>query len=54
MTIRIVNGKKLELTDNNVIGFYKAEITQFGNGAKINCKKEFFDKNYKAWVVICK
>ncbi len=54
MAISIKNGDKLELSDNRVVGFYMAKITKFGNGAKIDCKKEFLDKKYKAYVVIVK
>lgn len=52
MTIKIFNAKGIELKDERVIGFYKTKITPFGNGAKIDCKKEFLDKKFKAYVVI--
>jgi len=54
MTIKIINAKKLELKDNRVKSFYKANITSFGNGAKIDCKKEFLNKGFKVYVVIYK
>lgn len=54
MTIKIINAKKIELEDNKVVAFYKSDITAFGNGAKIDCKKEFLDKGFKAYVVVCK
>ena len=53
MTIKI-NTKKIELQDDRVVGFYKAKITKFGNGAMVPCRKEFLNKKYKAYVVIYK
>jgi len=52
MTIKITNAKKIELEDKRVKAFYKTDITSFGNGAKIDCKKEFLNKGFKAYVVI--
>ena len=53
MTIKI-SDKSIELKDDKVICFYKADITKFGNGAKIDCKKEYYEQGYKAIVVVCK
>ena len=53
MVLKIDN-KSLVLEDNNVISFFKGNITKIGNGAKINCKKEFLDKGYTCWVVVVK
>ena len=53
MTIKILKSKTLELKQKDIIAFYKADITNFGNGAKIDCKKEFLDKRLKAYVVVC-
>jgi len=33
---------KLQLT--NIRGFYKREVTKFGNGAKVDCPKEHLGK----------
>ena len=43
--------KKLNLTDE-IIGFFEKKVTRFGNGAKIDCPKEFLGK--RVYVVICK
>ena len=43
--------KKLNLTDE-ILGFFEKKVTRFGNGAKIDCPKEFLDK--RVYVVICK
>ena len=36
----------------NVIGFFQKPVTSFGNGAKIDCPKEFLGRN--VYVIICK
>ena len=41
---------KLVLTDN-VIGFFQKTVTPFGNGAKINCPKEFLGRTVYIVVV---
>lgn len=43
--------KKLNLTDD-IIGFFEKKVTKFGNGAKVDCPKEFLGK--RVYVVICK
>lgn len=48
-----IRKNELILKDKNIVGFYKANITKFGNGAKIGCKKEFLEKGLKVWVVLC-
>ena len=40
--IEIQSGK-LVLTEN-VIGFFRKNVTKFGTGAKIDCPKEFIGK----------
>jgi putative transposon-encoded protein len=45
-----LKGKKLSLTDE-ILGFFEKRVTKFGNGAKIDCPKEFLGK--RVYVVIC-
>ena len=47
--IRVEKGK-LVLTDN-VAGFFKKTVTPFGNGAKIDCPKEFLGRTVYVVVV---
>ena len=47
--IEIETGK-LVLTDE-VIGFFQKTVTRFGTGAKIDCPKEYLNKN--VYVVVC-
>lgn len=42
--------KKLNLSDE-ILGFFEKRVTRFGNGAKIDCPKEFLGK--RVYVVIC-
>ena len=48
--LRLKQGR-LELSDD-VIGFFEREVTKFGNGAKIDCPKEFLGK--RVYVIVCK
>ena len=34
-----------ELTIKGIIGFIKRKVTSFGNGAKVNCPKEYLGKS---------
>ena len=45
-----LKGKKLSLTDE-ILSFFEKRVTKFGNGAKIDCPKEFLGK--RVYVVIC-
>ncbi|MCK5601419.1 DUF2080 family transposase-associated protein [Candidatus Pacearchaeota archaeon] len=45
-----LKGKKLNLSDE-ILGFFEKRVTKFGNGAKIDCPKEFLGK--RVYVVIC-
>jgi len=45
-----LKGKKLDLSDE-ILGFFEKRVTRFGNGAKIDCPKEFLGK--RVYVVIC-
>jgi putative transposon-encoded protein len=47
--IRVEKGK-LILTDN-VTGFFQKTVTPFGNGAKIDCPKEFLGRTVYVLVV---
>ena len=42
--------KKPVISFGNVQGFFKKKVTKFGNGAKIDCPKEYLGKN--VYVVI--
>jgi len=42
--------KRLNLSDE-ILGFFEKRVTKFGNGAKIDCPKEFLGK--RVYVVIC-
>jgi len=42
--------EKTELRVTNITGFYEKTVTPFGNGAKIDCQKEYIGK--RAYVVI--
>ena len=50
--VKIKNGEKLVFNRKDVIGFLQAEVTDFGNGAKINFSKDYF--NNQVYVVVCK
>ena len=34
-----------ELKIKGILGFIKRKVTSFGNGAKVNCPKEYLGKN---------
>ena len=36
---------KNELTLNGIEGFFKKKVTKFGTGAKVDCPKEYLNKN---------
>ena len=48
--IKIETKSKLIITD--IEGFYKREVTPFGNSAKVDCPKEHMGK--KAYLIIIK
>ena len=35
---------KSKLSLENIKGFLKRKVTKFGNGAKVDCPKEYLDK----------
>ncbi len=39
-----------ELKVKNIKGYFKKKVTRFGTGAKIDCPKEYLDK--EAYVII--
>ena len=40
----MVKDVKNELKVKNIRGFFKKKVTKFGTGAKIDCPKEYLDK----------
>jgi len=40
----MVKEVKNELKMKNIKGFFKKKVTNFGTGAKIDCPKEYLDK----------
>ena len=47
--IKLQRGR-IDLTDE-VIGFFERRVTRFGNGAKVDCPKEFLGK--RVYLVVC-
>jgi len=37
------------LLEWEVVGFFEKHVTKFGNGAKIDCPKEYLGKPYTCW-----
>ena len=44
-----INGRS-ELKVKNIEGFFEKKVTKFGNGAKVDCPKEYLGK--KVYLVI--
>jgi putative transposon-encoded protein len=44
--------EKSSLTVTGVIGFFERKVTAFGNGAKVDCQKEFIGK--RVYLIICR
>jgi putative transposon-encoded protein len=40
-----------ELKVKGIVGFMKRKVTPFGNGAKVDCQKEFLGKD--VYLVVC-
>ena len=40
------------LLRDDVIGFIEKKVTRFGNGAKVDCPKEYLGR--RAYLLICK
>jgi putative transposon-encoded protein len=53
MARRIVLSRgKLVLREDDVLGFIEKRVTRFGNGAKVDCPKEFLGK--RVYLVVCR
>ena len=44
--------EKTELKVNGIFGFLEKKVTAFGNGAKVDCPKEYIGK--RVFLVICR
>lgn len=44
--------EKTEITVTGIVGFFERTVTAFGNGAKVDCQKEFIGK--RVYLIICK
>jgi len=44
--------EKSSLTVSGIIGFLERKVTPFGNGAKVDCQKEFIGK--RVYLIICR
>ena len=42
---------KLTLREDEVLGFIEKRVTRFGNGAKVDCPKEYLGK--RVYIVVC-
>jgi len=43
---------KLQLQENEILGFIEKQVTPFGNSAKVDCPKKYIGK--RAYLIICK
>jgi len=51
--MRKINLKeKTEVKVTGIVGFLEKRVTIFGNGAKVNCPKEFIGK--RVYLIICR
>ncbi len=46
-----LKNRNFTLRDNDVMGFFERRATAFGNGAKIDCPKEYLGK--RVYVLVC-
>ncbi len=44
--------EKTEVKVTGIVGFLEKKVTAFGNGAKVDCPKEFIDK--RVYLIICR
>ena len=44
--------EKTEIKVSGIVGFFERTVTPFGNGAKVDCQKEFIGK--RVYLIICK
>jgi len=49
---KVVLKEKTELKVSGILGFLERRVTSFGNGAKVDCPKEFMGR--RVYLVICK
>ena len=49
---KIVVRDKTEIRVKGIVGFLEKSVTQFGNGAKVDCPKEFLGK--RVYLIICR
>ncbi len=43
---------KLQLQENEILGFIEKRVTPFGNSAKVDCPKKYIGK--RVYLIICK
>lgn len=44
--------EKTKITVSGLLGFFERKVTSFGNGAKVDCPKEYLGK--RVYLIICK
>ncbi len=49
---KIAIKEKTEIKVSGIVGFLEKLVTPFGNGAKVDCPKEFIGK--RVYLIICK
>ena len=49
---KITMKEKTEMKVSGIVGFLERRVTPFGNGAKVDCPKEFTGK--RVYLIICK
>jgi len=47
-----LNERRLQLQEDEILGFIEKKVTPFGNSAKVDCPKEYIGK--RAYLVICR
>ena len=47
-----LNKGRLVLRESEILGFIEKTVTPFGNGAKVDCPKEYIGK--RAYIVVCR
>lgn len=49
---KVLLKEKTEVRVSGIAGFFERRVTAFGNGAKVDCSKEFLGK--RVLLIICK
>lgn len=49
---KVLLKEKTELKVSGILGFLERRVTAFGNGAKVDCPKEFLGR--RVCLIICK